>query len=109
MEMYNKAITLFPPYTYAFYNIGNIYFMSGQEAKGHYNLGLYHFTEGHIEEAIANFTQAIAINPNFADAYYSRGLVQYAVGYYKKSLADFQTACNLGSELGCKNAAAIKN
>lgn len=107
LEMYSRAISANPPYTYAYYNLGYIYFMLGDAVQENYNLALYYFSEGHVEQAIENFTKAIELNREFAAAYYYRGQVYYVVGQYDKAKADFQASCNLGIQPGCKSLNAI--
>ena len=47
-------------------------------------------------EAIAEFTRAIAINPSDADAYYSRGLAYSLKQKYDNALEDMRKAAALG-------------
>lgn len=39
-----------------------------------YNEGVYQAQQGNYSQAIASWTQAIAFNPKFPEAYYNRGL-----------------------------------
>lgn len=59
----------------AYYNRGNAW-----KSKGKYN------------KAIADYTKAIEIDPNFADSYYNRALAWKSKGrwYYKRAAADFK-------------------
>lgn len=47
-------------------------------------------------EAIQNYTQAIAVNKNFAEAYFNRGLVLLNMGEQEKAIADLSKAGELG-------------
>ncbi|MFP4101590.1 tetratricopeptide repeat protein [Coleofasciculus sp.] len=53
-------------------------------------------------EAIADFNQAISINPNYADAYSNRGLAYLAQGNLQKALTDLSQ----GIEMNPNNAEA---
>ncbi|MBR1398424.1 MAG: tetratricopeptide repeat protein, partial [Selenomonadaceae bacterium] len=44
-----------------------------ESAKNHYNNGFRHSEAGNYNEAIAEFTKAIELNPNLTGAYYKRG------------------------------------
>ena len=46
--------------------------------------------------AIKDFTKAIALDPNFAEAYYNRGLAEENLGNDKAAKADFAKAAKLG-------------
>ena len=41
-------------------------------ATVYYNRGLAHSRNGELELAIANYTKAIELKPDYADAYYQR-------------------------------------
>ena len=46
--------------------------------------------------AIADFSQAIKINPNYAEAYLSRGAIKYFLGDRKEACQDWEKARVLG-------------
>ncbi|MDX2214765.1 MAG: tetratricopeptide repeat protein [Oculatellaceae cyanobacterium bins.114] len=48
--------------------------------------------------AIADYTRAIAINPQDVYAYYNRGLVYRDLQQYREALADLNRAIELGLE-----------
>jgi tetratricopeptide (TPR) repeat protein len=50
---------------------------------------------GKYEEAVNYFTQAITIDPNFADAYYSRGHVLGRLGKHEQAIDDFTQTLTL--------------
>ncbi len=45
--------------------------------------------------AIADYTKAIEINPNFADAYYNRGLAKADLKDYRGAIADYTKAIEI--------------
>jgi tetratricopeptide (TPR) repeat protein len=53
------------------------------------------FDRGDYEGAIANYTQSLRINPNFAPTYNNRGNSYSALGEYQKALADYTQALRL--------------
>lgn len=55
----------------------------------HYNLGNAFTQKGRYDEAIANYTKTLTINPHYANAYYQRGNAWYAKGDDDKAINDF--------------------
>jgi len=60
-----------------------------------YNSGVTRAERGDYQGAIQDFTQAIGVNPNFADAYVSRGEARVALEDYQAAVADFDLALRL--------------
>jgi tetratricopeptide (TPR) repeat protein len=46
-----------------------------QRAIDAYNRGVDHHEKSEVNEAIADYTEAIRLNPGFAEAYYNRGIL----------------------------------
>ncbi len=65
-------------------------------AEVYYNRGVAHSKKGELELAIENYTQAIALKPDYADAYYNRGGAWLRLGDCEKAKSDLATAGNLG-------------
>ena len=53
---------------------------------------------GQYSEAIANFTKAIELNPDYAEAYYARGHVYGKQGEYDQSIANLTKAIELNPD-----------
>jgi tetratricopeptide (TPR) repeat protein len=48
--------------------------------------------QGEYDKAIADYNQALAINPKYAVAYTNRGVARYSKGDYDKAIADYTQA-----------------
>ena len=57
--------------------------------------GVAYNESGNSDLAIATFTEAIALNPNFAEAYYHRGLTHAKNGEFDKAIKDYTEAIEL--------------
>lgn len=81
--------------------------------NAHYNLGYIHYTYLKVyNQAIKHYDDAIASDPNYAEAYYSRGLCYEAVGNIGAAKADYEKSIQLRPgyelpQLGLKRIAAI--
>lgn len=51
-----------------------------------------------MEEAIADFSRAIELNPDYALAYGNRGVAYQGLQRYRESLSDLNRAIELGLE-----------
>lgn len=79
IESLEKAARLNPELPYVYYNLGNLYSMSGNTAK-----------------AMANYNKALDIFPYFGECYYNRGLVQLFMGETQTGLMDLSKAGEMG-------------
>jgi len=55
-------------------------------AEGYFNRGREYARNGDYDRAIADYNQAIGLNPNYADAYSSRGAVYGSKGNHDSAL-----------------------
>ncbi len=66
-------------------------------AKDYYNQGNAKYDLKDYQGAIADFNQAIKLDPNFASAYFNRGLAKYELKDYEGEIADYNMAIKLDS------------
>ncbi len=53
------------------------------------------YESGDYKGAIADYTQAIRLKPNYAEAYYKRGIAKEDLGQYLAAIADYDNAIRL--------------
>ena len=53
---------------------------------------------GDYKQAVADYTEAIRLDPEHTWAYYERGTVYYSLGDYERAIADYTEAIRLDSE-----------
>ena len=70
-----------------------------------YNRGNAHFAKGEADRAIANYDQALAINPKYEDALVNRGVAHEKKGDLDRAIADYDEALRLEP----KDAVAYNN
>jgi len=58
-------------------------------------------------QAIADFNQAIQLDPNFAEAYTARAYAKYLIGDKSKAIEDFRSAERVYTETGSHEKARI--
>jgi Tfp pilus assembly protein PilF len=69
------------------------------EAKAHIKSGNRAAEAGNYEGAISEFSLAIELDPNYAEAYHNRGYVHYKLEDYESALADYNKAAQLKPDL----------
>ena len=67
-------------------------------ANGPYNAGLDHQEQDRLEQAIAEYDEAIKLNPEFAEALKNRGVAYGELGQVGRAIQDYQTVISLNSE-----------
>ena len=70
-----------------------------------YNRGNAHFAKGDADRAIANYDQALALNPKYEDALVNRGVAHEKKGALDRAIADYDEAIKLEP----KDAVAYNN
>ena len=66
------------------------------DALAYFNRGLAYGRKGEHDKAIAEYTEAIRIDPNPAVAYFSRGIAYLIIDEKAKAAADIAKAKELG-------------
>lgn len=61
-------------------------------AKKYFNSGKEKSKKGEVDLAIEDYTKAIELKPDYAEAYYYRGGSWLRLGEWEKARADIQTA-----------------
>ena len=72
-----------------------IVYTYGQSAKEHFDQGVANYEAGELEKAIRDFTHAIELDANYAEAYINRGLAYYGLGKFQQAIADYNKAIEL--------------
>ena len=67
-------------------------------ARDAFNQGFARADRGEYDQAIADFTAAIELNPQYAQAYNSRGLAYLRQGDYDRAIADYTAAIRLNPQ-----------
>jgi tetratricopeptide (TPR) repeat protein len=70
-------------------------FSTANLAIAYNNRGNAHFTRQDNPHAIADLSEAIRLNPQYADAYFNRGNVYYGQQDYSRAVADYSEAVRL--------------
>ncbi len=65
------------------------------DADDSYNRGNAYAGKGEYDKAIAEYTEAIRLDPTLAQAYYNRGFAYLNKGDYDKAIAEFTEAIRL--------------
>jgi len=65
------------------------------EAEEHYNAGVKLVSQGKLKEAIAEYDEAIRLEPYLAPAYINRGIAYARLGQHQRAIQDFDEAIRL--------------
>ncbi|MBI5749803.1 MAG: tetratricopeptide repeat protein, partial [Nitrospinae bacterium] len=70
--------------------------------------GYQHTLKKEHDSAIEAYTNAIALDPNNADAYNNRWIAYNNKGQYKMAISDFKKNCDMGDKDGCEKVKELK-
>ena len=68
---------------------------SANKAAEHNDRGIEYYNKGNYDRAIAEYTEAIRLNPNLTAAYANRGVVYHEKGDYNRAITDYTEAIRL--------------
>jgi len=74
--------------------------LNPRNADAHFQLGLLHFRNAHMEAARGYFEQALAIDPDEAEYHYQMGRLCEARGEWPKALEEYEATYLLNPEFG---------
>ncbi|MFH1228544.1 MAG: tetratricopeptide repeat protein [Planctomycetota bacterium] len=111
----NTAIKLDPRYTPAYFNRGNAYKNKAHSIQRNLAVGLESpdFTPDQLlDRAIADYSQAIRLNPQYAEAYANRGNSYKDKNQLDKAMADFDEAIRVSPKFAaayvCRGIAYVE-
>ena len=67
--------------------------------RQYFNQGIEKYEEGNYQEALADFTKALEINPQSALTYYNLGVTKSALGDDQGAIADYTKALEINPKL----------
>jgi tetratricopeptide (TPR) repeat protein len=73
----------------------NLFGLGSTSAADHNKRGLVRVQEGAIDQAIAEFTEAIRLDPQDRGAYHDRAVAYIQIGEYERAIADLTAAAKL--------------
>ena len=83
-----------------------------EKSNRYHNIGIAHGLRGELDEAIANYTKAIAFNPENATAYLNRGTIYLSQSKWDLALRDHNRAIEIDPKISGRayfNRAGIYN
>jgi len=69
-----------------------------EDASANLYCGFSHYFEKKYYEAISDFTNAIKLDPNYADSYNGRAKSYFEIGAFDKAIQDWEKCLELGYE-----------
>ncbi len=74
--------------------------MNSTNPKGYYHLASLFMAVGNLQSAVQDFTTAIRLDPQYADAYTRRGMMYTLLDKDDEANKDFDRAVQLGTDRG---------
>jgi Flp pilus assembly protein TadD len=69
------------------------------DAEAYNHRGIAYYKQGQYDQAIADYTKALEINPKYADVYNNRAYAYYYLKDYGRAWADLHEAQQLGAKI----------
>lgn len=121
IEDYTTVIKLVPQEADAYNNRGNAYLRKGNVEQAikdisvaiekkpsfypsYVNRSNAFAHKGELDKAIQDVSKAISLNPELLDMYVVRGNLNMKTGNFEQGMQDYKTACEKGSQEGCRKA-----
>ena len=82
---------------------------SGPDAKYFFERGFDNENQGNYEQAMADYTQAIRLDPNYSTPYMRRGCLYSEMGEYDKAIADLTQAIAIAVSQGADATNSLVN
>jgi len=71
---------------------------SGEAAKDHFSQGIAALSQGNPALAVENFTEALKLDPEMAEAYINRGIAHLKLEQYVDAVTDLDHALELAPQ-----------
>ena len=88
-------------YESAIYYLKRALELGDSESTTHSQLAWAYLQQGNHDDALRQYTKAIAIKPNGSD-YFNRAGLYWKNGNKKKSISDLEKSCSMGNQKGCR-------
>jgi tetratricopeptide (TPR) repeat protein len=115
LQLYQKALNIYPEYARAHYNIGVVYekrgikekavtsfqralFFDPEDFHAYYNIGVIKQEGGREAEAAGYFEKAVFFKPDYAEAHYNLGVTYKNQGKFKEARTSCQKALSIKSD-----------
>jgi len=83
--------------------------LAPKDPWAHFQRGMVKFALEDYQQAVADLTAAIRLNPEGALFYFARGQIYYRhLNQPEKGLADFRKGCRLGHSLSCRELEMLR-
>ncbi len=99
LEAYHRSVRLVPDYVEAYRAMAEIYRLTQEKGKEKYATGMIHLSGRSTEDALKDLQQAVALEPELAEAHEGLGLTMELLGRKEEALSNYRRALELDSTL----------
>jgi len=82
-------------YEKATHTFKRIIYLSSNNYRAHYNLGIAYYNLGEMENAKNSFETALKIKPDYKYCFYNLGLIYEAIENYEEALKNYEQALKI--------------